>query len=98
MKKPSVVVPVYNECALIEEILWRVQAVAMEKEIIVVDDASTDGIRQFLEKIIEAQRAVWCIFRYGWFIRQPAMIDARLAVDEPMEPGPVAPSVGHALR
>lgn len=41
--KLSVVVAVYNERATIEEILWRVQQVELDKEIIVVDDGSTDG-------------------------------------------------------
>ena len=40
--KLSVVIPVYNERATIEEILRRVQAVSIEKEIILVDDGSTE--------------------------------------------------------
>jgi glycosyltransferase involved in cell wall biosynthesis len=44
----SVVIPVYNECGTIEELLKRVQAVAIDKEIIIVDDGSTDGTREFL--------------------------------------------------
>ena len=44
----SVVIPVYNEKDTIEEILSRVTAVPVRKEIIVVDDCSTDGTRAIL--------------------------------------------------
>src|SRR5579863_7110011 len=47
----SVVIPVYNERKTIEEILVRVQAVEIEKEIVIVDDGSTDGTRDFLQQI-----------------------------------------------
>ncbi len=45
------VIPVYNEAETIEEIVSRVQAVALEKEIIIVDDASTDGTSGHLKRI-----------------------------------------------
>ena len=51
--KLSVVVPVYNEKRTLEEILKRVKAVDIEKEIIVVDDGSTDGTREILKNIQE---------------------------------------------
>ena len=41
--KISVIIPVYNETATCIELINRVQAVPIEKEIIVVDDGSTDG-------------------------------------------------------
>jgi glycosyltransferase involved in cell wall biosynthesis len=44
----SVVIPVFNERATIEEIILRVQAVELNKEIVIVDDGSTDGTREFL--------------------------------------------------
>ncbi len=53
--KVSVVIPVYNERAFIEEVLLRVQAVPIDKEIIVVDDKSTDGTRPLLEDLDKAQ-------------------------------------------
>jgi len=46
----SVVIPVYNERATLEELVRRVQAVPIEKEIIVVDDGSTDGSREILAR------------------------------------------------
>jgi glycosyltransferase involved in cell wall biosynthesis len=52
-KRPylSVVIPVFNERKTIEEILARVQAVEIEKEIVIVDDGSTDGTRDFLAQL-----------------------------------------------
>ncbi|MCZ6624175.1 MAG: glycosyltransferase family 2 protein [Deltaproteobacteria bacterium] len=47
--KLSIVIPAYNEQATIEELLQRVQAVDIDKEIIIVDDGSTDGTREFLQ-------------------------------------------------
>jgi glycosyltransferase involved in cell wall biosynthesis len=47
----SVVVPVYNEKDTIREIIRRIRAVAIPKEIIVVDDASTDGTRELLAEM-----------------------------------------------
>ena len=47
----SVVVPAYNERPTIEELLRRVEATGLAREIIVVDDGSTDGTRQFLEAL-----------------------------------------------
>jgi glycosyltransferase involved in cell wall biosynthesis len=50
--KLSVVIPVYNEIRTIEEILNRVRSVREDKEIIVVDDCSTDGTREWLIKVV----------------------------------------------
>ena len=49
--KLSVVIPVYNEKATIHEILRRVRAVNLPKEIIIVDDFSTDGTRETLQEL-----------------------------------------------
>lgn len=55
--KVSVVIPVYNEQGTIREIVERVQAVPVDKEIIVVDDFSTDGTPAELKKL-EAEGAI----------------------------------------
>ncbi|OLE67500.1 MAG: glycosyl transferase [Acidobacteria bacterium 13_1_20CM_2_68_7] len=46
--KLSVVIPVYNEISTIRELIERVRAVPIQKEIVVVDDGSTDGTRDVL--------------------------------------------------
>jgi glycosyltransferase involved in cell wall biosynthesis len=47
----SVVMPVYNEGRTVEEIIRRVLAVPMRIQLIVVDDASTDGTTEILERL-----------------------------------------------
>ncbi len=49
----SVIIPVFNERAFIEELLLRVQDSRLAEEIIVVDDGSTDGTRQLLRDLQE---------------------------------------------
>lgn len=51
----SVVIPVYNERAYIEELLLRVQAVRLDKELFVIDDGSTDGTRELLRDFEKCQ-------------------------------------------
>ncbi len=49
----SVIIPVYNERKTIETLIKRVLKVDIDKEIIVVDDFSTDGTRELLENKYE---------------------------------------------
>jgi glycosyltransferase involved in cell wall biosynthesis len=52
--KLSIIIPCYNESRTIDELLDRVRGVdlgAVEKEIIVVDDGSTDGTRDLLRQL-----------------------------------------------
>jgi len=56
--KVSIVVPVYNEKDTIEEIIGRINKVPIDKEIIIVDDASTDGSRLILEEIASQDKSL----------------------------------------
>ena len=48
--KLSIIIPVYNEIHTIGETLSRILQVDLPKEVIVVDDFSTDGTREFLKE------------------------------------------------
>ena len=54
--KLSVVVPVFNEARTVEEVLRRVQQVRLPKEIVVVDDGSTDGTSEILSRLDAAAK------------------------------------------
>lgn len=49
--KFSILIPVFNEAHTLEEMIRRVRGVRLPKEIIVVDDGSTDGSRELLERL-----------------------------------------------
>jgi len=47
----SVIVPVYNKAAHVDELLQAIHASPVKKEIIIVDDGSTDGTREKLQAL-----------------------------------------------
>lgn len=54
MKKITILIPVYNEVSTLEEILRKVENAdfcGLEKEIILIDDYSTDGTRELYAKL-----------------------------------------------
>ncbi len=53
--KISVVVPVFNEASTIAEVLRRIRETPYDKEILVVDDGSTDGTAETLAGITDPQ-------------------------------------------
>ncbi|MGF1573788.1 MAG: glycosyltransferase family 2 protein [Sumerlaeia bacterium] len=48
--KISIIIPIYNERELLAKVLEKVRAVPLEKELILVDDFSTDGTREYLQQ------------------------------------------------
>ena len=54
--KISIIIPVYNEAKTVEEVVKRVEAVNIDKEIIAVDDGSTDGSLDVLTGIANEGR------------------------------------------
>jgi len=51
----SVIIPAYNEKKTIKEIITKIKSIKIPKEIIIIDDFSIDGTREFLEKLNDPQ-------------------------------------------
>lgn len=65
-KKLSIVIPCYNELRTIETILKEIEHVDLgstKKEVIIVDDGSTDGTRDLLKKLADANKDIKLIFQ-----------------------------------
>ena len=54
----SVVIPVFNELATLTALLDKVDAIAIDKEVIIVDDCSTDGTRDLLASMKRPDRII----------------------------------------
>lgn len=60
--KLSVIIPVYNEVRTLEKLLSAIGSInlgSIEKEIVIVDDYSTDGTRDILKKFAPAYRVFY---------------------------------------
>jgi glycosyltransferase involved in cell wall biosynthesis len=60
--KLSIVIPVYNEKDTFLSLLDRVRQTPFDKEIILVEDCSTDGTRDILKKLAEEDTSLKCVF------------------------------------
>jgi glycosyltransferase involved in cell wall biosynthesis len=82
----SIVIPAYNEIATIAEILRRVldAPVKISKELIVVDDCSTDGTREYLDDLVkhgavDSDRGTFKVLLQGKNLGKGAAIRAAMA-------------------
>jgi glycosyltransferase involved in cell wall biosynthesis len=55
----SLVIPVYNEAATLKQLVARVVAVDFDKELVFVDDGSTDGSRELLADLEHGSLGAW---------------------------------------
>jgi glycosyltransferase involved in cell wall biosynthesis len=62
MLKLSVLIPVYNEKKTVQKLVETVQAVPLKKEIVIVDDGSTDGTRELIRQRFEGRPDFKVIF------------------------------------
>jgi glycosyltransferase involved in cell wall biosynthesis len=66
MQKLSVVIPVYNEVAtlkaLVERVLKTEPTLGLDMEVVIVDDASTDGTGKVLEHIAGSEKRITALF------------------------------------
>ncbi len=49
----TVLMPIFNECATLPGLITRIRSVPIDKEILIVDDCSTDGTRELLQSEID---------------------------------------------
>lgn len=61
--KLSIIMPVYNEKRTIREIVQKVMEVNLEKELIIVDDNSSDGTREILKNEYEGKDNIKIIYK-----------------------------------
>jgi glycosyltransferase involved in cell wall biosynthesis len=57
--KLSLVIPVYNEVATLRAVVQRIVAVDLDKELVLVDDGSTDGSRELLAQLEAEGLTAW---------------------------------------
>ena len=60
--KLSVVIPIFNESGTVQDIIEKVRKIPIDKEIVVVDDGSSDGTREKLKQLESRNDASFRVF------------------------------------
>ena len=76
--KLSVLVPVYNEAKSILTVIGRIEKVFLDKEIILVDDYSDDGTREFLRDYCDKNNGIIKAFYHDKNIGKGAAVKTAL--------------------
>ncbi len=76
--KLSVLVPVYNEAKSILTVIGRIEKVSLDKEIILVDDYSDDGTREFLRDYCDKNNSIIKAFYHDKNIGKGAAVKTAL--------------------
>jgi len=69
--KLSVVMPVFNERATLQEVVLKVLAVSLEIELICVDDGSQDGSREILAQLQSEHPQIRLVLQPQNMAREP---------------------------
>jgi glycosyltransferase involved in cell wall biosynthesis len=78
--KLSVLMPAYNEAATLVEAIRRVQSIDLQKEIVVVDDGSTDNSREILHRLEKKSKEAQDPANQTKIIYQPVNQGKRAAI------------------
>jgi glycosyltransferase involved in cell wall biosynthesis len=57
----SIIIPAFNEIGTIEKIVHAIRSLPISKQIVVVDDGSTDGTREFIAKLADHEGIDVCL-------------------------------------
>ncbi len=60
----SIIIPVYNEDKTLSSLVSRIAAVPVEKQIVIVDDSSTDKTSEVIEALKRQHGSLLCAFRH----------------------------------
>ena len=81
MKKLSILIPCFNEIRTLPQVIQKLSNLGfpLTQEVIIIDDASTDGTREYLEQLRNEQRANWKVIFHTKNLGKGAAVRTGLA-------------------